>query len=63
MNQREVYNQLVELLSLNQYSKLMGGDMSYANKALRAKRASKSRKVHALANQIIALSAKAVSRE
>lgn len=54
--QRALYNELTDLLSLKQYSQLMGGSMTYANKAQRAKSLSKSKKVHALANEIIELS-------
>jgi hypothetical protein len=66
VTQASLYNQLVELLSLRQFKPLMFGDMTYKSKAERAKRVSRSRKVHALANQIIALAdtqTKAVSRE
>lgn len=55
MTQAQFYNQLVDLLSLRQYKPLMFGDMSYKSKAERAKRVSKSKRVHALADQIIAL--------
>jgi hypothetical protein len=54
--QREIYNELVDLLSLKQFMPLMGGNMSYRSKAERAKRVSKSKRVHELANQIIDLS-------
>ena len=54
--QAALYNQLVELLSLKQFMPLMFGDMSYRSKAERAKRVSKSKRVHELANQIIELS-------
>lgn len=54
--QREIYNELVDLLSLKQFMPLMFGDMSYRSKAERAKRVSKSKRVHELANQIIELS-------
>jgi hypothetical protein len=52
---RTCYDQLVELLTLAQYKHLMGGDMTYVDKVARAKKVSKSKKVHALANKIIAL--------
>lgn len=54
-SQAALYNELVELLSLKQYKPLMFGDMSYRSKALRAKQVSKSKRVHALADQIIEL--------
>lgn len=53
--QRELYRELVDLLTLKQFTPLMGGDMSFASKAERAKRVSKSKRVHDLADQIIAL--------
>lgn len=56
--QRRLYDQLTELLSLKQFQPLMGGEMSYVSKAERAKRVSKSKRVHALADQIIALGGK-----
>lgn len=52
---KSLYEQLVNELSLKQYSKLMGGDMTYKSKAKRAKTVSKSKIVHALANTIIEL--------
>lgn len=53
--QRQLYDQLVELLSLAQYRPLTGGEMTYRSKAERAKCVSKSKRVHALADQIIEL--------
>lgn len=51
----KLYNQLTSKLSLKQYTKLMGGDMSYRSKAERAKLVSKSKQVHILADIIINL--------
>lgn len=48
-----LYRELVDELSLAQYRKLMFGDMTYKSKAERAKKASKSKKVHKLANEIL----------
>lgn len=52
--QRELYRELTDLLSLSQFKHLMGGDMTFKSKAERAKRVSKSKRVHALADAIIA---------
>lgn len=52
---KDLYSRLTALLTLKQYAKLMGGDMSYKSKAERAKRVSKSRRVHDLADYIIQL--------
>jgi cell division protein FtsB len=52
---KELYSTLTEILSLKQFTTLMGGDMSYKSKAERAKRVSKSKRVHCLADQIIEL--------
>lgn len=54
-SQRALYDEMIELLSLRQYKPLMFGDMSYKSKAERAKRVSRSKRVHTLADQIIAL--------
>jgi hypothetical protein len=55
MHIRNLYSDLVKLLTLSQFRKLMGGDMSYKSKAQRAMLVSKSKKVHYLAKQIINL--------
>lgn len=55
MSQRDLYQRLTDLLTLQQYQQLMGGDMSYVAKAKRAKVISKAYKVHSLADQIIKL--------
>ena len=53
MRRKQLYDELVGLLSLNQYRKLMGGTMTYADKARRSKLVSKSKKVHGIADEII----------
>lgn len=53
MTQRKLYSQLVEELTLKQYTALMGGDMSFRSKAERAMKVSRSQKVHSLARKII----------
>jgi hypothetical protein len=52
---KTIYNRLVDELSLKQYVKLIGGVMSYTDKAKRAKKVSKSKKVHTLADIILSL--------
>ena len=58
MSQREIYNQLVELPTLGQYKQIMFGEMTYKSKAERVKLVSKSKRVHILADRIIALSSR-----
>lgn len=53
---RIAYQRMVDAMTLKAYAKIMGGSMHYAQKAERAKQVTRSRKVHALADRIIALS-------
>lgn len=53
MSQRQLWEQIVELLSLSQYRRTMGGCMLFTSKAQVAMRVSKSKRVHKLAKQIL----------
>ncbi len=53
--QRQLWSEVCDLLSFKQFCETMGGDMLYKSKALKAMRLSKSKAVHALCQQIIAL--------
>lgn len=55
MTQRQLWTQIFNLLNMRQAYQVMGGEMTYVSKARRAMQVSKSKKVHALANQLIAL--------
>lgn len=48
-----LWNAITEELTLSQYEKTMGGDMSYKAKALKAMEVSRSKTVHALCNDLI----------
>jgi hypothetical protein len=48
-----IWGEIVEHLSLSQYYKVMGGDMSYKSKAERVKKVSKSTVVWDLADRLI----------
>lgn len=49
-----LWGEIVDLLTLSQYEKTMGGDMTWYSKAFRAKEVSTSKRVHKLANALIA---------
>jgi hypothetical protein len=48
-----IWNTICEELTLSQYKKLMGGDMTYKSKALRAMEVSRSNTVHELCLDLI----------
>jgi len=53
ITQKELYNKLTDLLTHKQFRQIMGGSMKFIDKAYRAKKVSKSKHVHLLADQII----------
>lgn len=52
-NLETLWTQVTDELTLSQYEKTMGGDMSYKSKAERAMKVSRSETVHALCLEMI----------